>query len=103
MRSVWREVERILTPAPPEHTRAKVSILSLSKDALGSSRHRRKSKKNSAFDACILPLQHILRQAQDEERVERGSGKGGAEFFCTHPRKGLQDEESVEDQINSSS
>ncbi len=32
MRSVWREVERILTPAPPGCTRAKVSILSLSKD-----------------------------------------------------------------------
>ena len=29
-------------------------ILSLSKDALESSRHRRKSKEYNAFDACIF-------------------------------------------------
>ncbi len=52
-------------------------ILSLSKDVFENSRHRRKSKEYNTFDACILSLRRILRQAQDEERVEGTEKKTG--------------------------
>ena len=45
--------------------------------------------KYALFRACAFPRWHILRQAQDEERVERETEKGGTELVCTQPRKGL--------------
>ncbi len=79
-------------PVFSTHSHHNFLILSLSKDALESENIDTQCVVFLGLSPMPSTLERILRQAQDEERVEEYNGKDRVEFCQTHPRKGLQDE-----------